>query len=141
MATRHIALAILIAAGCTSPGASTSSAPETPPPTIHLQVAADPTYCPLAALPPGPLTFNVDPAAAGVDQVKVLDASGEPHSVFWAEGFTGGALDNPVIKDPDGEIVARDGEVLESEIGGTRLHGYPVCAGSNAIYVLLLGRE
>ena len=39
---------------------------------------------------------------------------------------------DPAIRDPNGTVVARDGELL----AGPRLQGYTVCGTSDAIYIL-----
>jgi hypothetical protein len=137
-------LAIVFLAGCAAPAATPSTdASPTPAETIYVRHPSGSGSCPLAALPPRPLTFRIDPAAARPQHVVAVDAHGEPHDVFWDEGFTGGTLSDPVVRDPAGEVIAQDGEVFAEpdEQGQPRLHGYMVCSGSNHIYVLLPGRE
>jgi N-acetylneuraminic acid mutarotase len=112
----------------------------TPAPSLFLRTF-DGISCPQAGLPRGPVTFRIDPAAAGPDQVVAVDANGEPHDVIWAVEFRGGTLADPVVRDPAGEIVARDGEPFLVTPDDDRLHGYLVCSGSNNLYVLLEGRE
>lgn len=98
-----------------------------------------PPTCPLVGFPSGEMTFRIDPAAA--EQVVAIASNGTPYHVWWSEGFTGGSVADPVVRDPAGEVVARDGEVLSiPDQGSPRLHGYMVCASSDSIYVLLPGR-
>ena len=137
-------LAILFVAGCASPAASSPPAvAPTPAETIFVRHLAEPGGCPLPVFPQGPITFRIDPTAAWPQQIVAVDADGERHDVFWSEGFTGGTVSDPVVRDPAGEVIARDGEVLIVPNDGQqpRLHGYMVCSGSDRIYVLLEGRE
>ena len=112
----------------------------TPAPTLHVQTN-DGKVCRLAALPPGPVTFRIDPSAPPAEQVVAVDVRGRSERVIWAEGFTGGTLDDPVVRDPAGAVVARDGEQFLLTPDDDRLHGYQVCAGSGNLYVLLFDRE
>jgi hypothetical protein len=53
---------------------------------------------------------------------------------FWSDGFIGGASD---VTDSSGQVVVRDGEVLEMPQGAfPRLKGYFVCPSRDALYVL-----
>lgn len=87
--------------------------------------------CPAAALPV-PMRFQIDPSAQ--EQVVAIARDGRSYLVWWAPGFQAGTVTDPVVRAPGGEVVARDGEILE----GPRLHGYTVCATGDSIYVLLV---
>lgn len=92
---------------------------------------ANPDLCPAAALPPAPAHFRIDPAAD--EHVIVIGADGQQYRVAWAPGFVPGTIEDPVVRNPSGAVVARDGERLE----GARHHGHQVCSGSGSVYVLL----
>jgi hypothetical protein len=58
-------------------------------------------------------------------------------TTFWPAGFQAGSEPDPVVRDAAGVVVARDGEFLPIPEGAwPRLHGYFVCPGDTAIYVL-----
>ncbi len=101
------------------------------PDRLTIRTAPDPNACPGAALP-FPMRFRIDPVAQ--EQVVAIARDGRPFDVWWAPGFVGGDDADPVVRDPDGLVVARDGQLLE----GPLLHGYTVCATRDSIYVLLL---
>ncbi len=85
---------------------------------------------------PRRLTFRIDPTAT--DQVMAVDETGMRHEVWWPPGFQGGTSNDPVVRDPRGLVVARDGEALAiPEDGFPVLHGYSVCAGNGGIWVTL----
>ena len=120
----------LLAIACIGPVACASST-QTPAPaeaSIQLRFRSD-GACPAAALPL-PLTFQID-VAADEDVVAVATDDRRYH-VWWSAGFVGGTATDPVVRDPAGHVVARDGEVLREPT----LHGYPVCATGESIYVL-----
>jgi hypothetical protein len=101
------------------------------PTRLTLRTAPDPNACPGAALPL-PLQFRIDPSAR--EQILAIASDKQPYHVVWAPGFKAGAGTPPTVLDPNGVVVARDGEVLS----GPLLHGYTVCATSDSIYVLLV---
>ncbi len=114
-------------AGCASPAPSPSPTEA----SIQLRFMAD-EFCPGAAVPL-PLTFRIDSAAD--EDVIAVTANGTRYHVWWSEGFRGGPATDPVVRDPSGQVVAKDGEVLR----GYTLHGHAVCATGDSIYVLLAG--
>jgi hypothetical protein len=63
-----------------------------------------------------------------------IGPDGGVFDVYWAPGFAGGDVSNPVVRDPNGAVVARDGEVVE----GPLLHGYTICATGYSLKILLL---
>jgi hypothetical protein len=97
---------------------------------LTLRTVPDPVACPGAALPL-PATFRID--ATAEDQIVAIAPDGRTYQVWWAPGFRGGDASDPVVRDPDGLIVARDGEVLD----GSLLHGHTVCATGDDLYILL----
>ncbi len=98
---------------------------------LEIRTAQDPEACPGAALPV-PFHFRIDPVAE--DQVIAIGNDGSVFPVYWAPGFVGGEVADPVVRDPNGIVVARDGEVVE----GPLLHGYTICATGNSLKILLL---
>lgn len=123
MLMKKLALAMiasLILAGC---------GPE--PARLTLRTVQDPEACPAAALPV-PMRFEID--ALAQEQVVAIARDGRSYLVWWAPGFEAGTVTDPVVRAPNGEVVARDGEILE----GPLLHGYTVCATGDSIYVLLV---
>lgn len=101
------------------------------PSRITLRWVQDPNACPAAALPV-PMRFEIRSSAQ--EQVVSIARDGRSYLVWWAPGFQAGTVTDPVVRAPDGEVVARDGEILE----GPRLHGYTVCATGDSIYILLV---
>ncbi len=83
-------------------------------------------------------TFRIDPAAA--DPVTAVTDQGASLQTFWAPGFEGGSTGDPVVRDPDGQVVATDGEVLTIPVGAfPTLHGHWVCPSEDALNVFLPG--
>jgi hypothetical protein len=117
-------IALLILAGC-----SIQPAPQ--PARLTIRTAPDPNACPAGGLLV-PMRFKIDPSAH--EQVVAIASTGTPLLVWWAPGFQAGDVTDPVVRDPKGVVVARDGELLD----GPRLHGYQVCATADSIYVLLV---
>ena len=101
------------------------------PSRLAIRTAPDPNVCPGVAIPL-PMRFRIDPSAE--EQVVAISRDSRSFRVFWAPGFTADDAAAPVVRDPDGTVVARDGEILE----GPLLHGYTVCATSDSIFVLLV---
>lgn len=76
------------------------------------------------------------------EQVWAEADTGERLDVFWSVGFVGGSSAEPVVSDPAGKVVARDGErIILPEADWPRLQGYFVCPGTTALYVLLRDPE
>jgi hypothetical protein len=101
------------------------------PAHLTIRTAPDPHACPGAALAV-PMRFRIDPLAQ--EQVVGIGPDGRRFLVWWAPGFVAGDVTDPVVRDPNGMVVARDGEILE----GPLLHGYTVCGTGDSIYVLLV---
>jgi hypothetical protein len=71
----------------------------------------------------------------------VTDAGATLHT-YWSPGFSLGlatdAVADWVVRDPNGQVVAGPGEILDMPAGTRpRLHGYVVCATADALTVLL----
>lgn len=123
------------------PDASSSSSP--PPITATadagafvLRRAPDDLGCDAIGLDYRSVTFHIDPAAA--EHVSAVTDQGKPLLTFWSDGFVPGTAEERVIRDPSGAVVVSDGEVLAIPAAAwPRLHGYFVCAGPDALYVLL----
>lgn len=101
------------------------------PARLVIRTTEDPNACPGAGVP-FPLRFQIDPRAD--EQVVAVARDGRRYLVWWAPGFEAGDVSDPVVRDPDGVVVAQDGEFLE----GPLLHGHTVCATSDSIYILLV---
>jgi hypothetical protein len=136
-APRLLALLVagLVAVGC-SPAASVSPTPTATP--IVLRVAPDNLGCDAVGFPWKLFTIRINPLIDG-DQVWAVTDTGQRMNTFWSRGFVGGTSEVPVIVGPNGQVVARDGEqiVVPEDGQWPRLHGYMVCPGSDAIYILL----
>jgi hypothetical protein len=120
-----VAIASVAVLACASPAV-------TPPATsapLQLRFLMDERSCPAAAVPL-PLTFRINVAAD--EDIVAVAANGATLHVSWSREFHGGTALEPVVRDSSGQVVARDGEVIET----MTLHGHPVCAGSDEIYVL-----
>ena len=82
------------------------------------------------------MTFRIDPAAA--EQVAAVTDTGVTLATYWSAGFTAGADAERVVRDPAGEVVVTDGDVLRVPPAAyPRLGGYFVCLGPDKLYVLL----
>jgi hypothetical protein len=124
----------LVACAGSAPGASPSAATPSPR-AIELQRAPENLGCDAMAVDYSSATFNIDVAAA--PQVWAETNLGARLPVFWSAGFVGGDASDPVVRGPDGKVVARDGDVMPVPQGAwPQLAGYFVCSGANAIYVL-----
>jgi hypothetical protein len=63
-----------------------------------------------------------------------VDETSMQYRVWWPDGFRGGSSDDPVVRDPRGLIVARDGEgLIRAGDDFPNLHGYSVCSGGDTV--------
>lgn len=82
------------------------------------------------------VTFRVDPTAQ--EQVFAITDTGRALLTYWSVGFVPGTSEDPVVRDPGGQVIARDGDVLPiPPAAWPRLHGYFVCPSTDAVYVLI----
>ena len=139
-----VAVAIMFAA-CASPAtpsvvasAEPSGAPSQAPGSgapLALRPAPPDLGCDAIPVDYRRVTFVVDASAA--DPVTAQTDTGRSLQTFWSAGFTGSAAAD-AVRDPNGQVVAANGETLDIPEGALpRLHGYFVCPSMNAIYVLL----
>jgi hypothetical protein len=81
------------------------------------------------------VTFHVD--ASATEQISAVADTGARLRVFWSVGFTAGSRSDPVVRDSNGIVIVADGDVVAMPAREfPRLHGYFVCAGPTALYVL-----
>jgi hypothetical protein len=137
--------------GC-SPAASTSPS-ATAAPSAPAAPSATAAQSPLASAGGIVLqrTGQIGCDTIGIDYKSAtikIDATSDPDvwaetdtgkklAVNWTDGFTATDGAAPVINDPKGEEVARDGTVIVVPAGAyPRLVGYFVCLGPDALWVL-----
>ena len=123
-----------------SPPVSSASLPPSPGFVLHPAPAEGGPTCDSIGADPTPhsLTFRIDPTAA--EQVTALTDTGVTFTTYWSAGFQPGTATERVIRDPAGQVVVADGDVLAiPEAANLRLHGYIVvaCNGPNTLYVFL----
>ena len=104
------------------------------------QAPADPPCAELTddSNPASSVTFRIDPAAT--EQVSAVSNLAVVFPTYWSPGFRPGAATERVIRDPTGQVVVKDGDVLPiPKTGHPRLRGYLVlyCTGEGTLYVLL----
>jgi hypothetical protein len=86
------------------------------------------------------VTLHIDPSAE--EQVYATADTGRALLTYWSAGFVPGSAEDPVVRDPGGQIVARDGDVMFiPPAAWPRLHGYFVCPSTDAVYVLITDPE
>ncbi len=89
--------------------------------------------CPLAGAVD--VTFKIDPNAP--EAVIAVADDGMSLHVKWPPRFIAGTYRDPVVRDPAGRVVARDGQRLISpENGFPKLPGgWAVCFGGDSVWV------
>lgn len=103
---------------------------------IVLRAAPDNLGCDAVPTPWKFFVIRVD--ASADDQVWAINDKGGRMNTFWERGFMGGTSTNPVVLDPDGQVVARDGERIDvPDAAWPELHGHFVCPSLETIYILL----
>jgi hypothetical protein len=105
----------------------------TPVPTFALLYGPADQGCPLAGA--FDVTFRIEPYAG--EPVTVVANDGMTLHVSWPPGFVAGTHDDPVVRDPAGHVVARDGQRLTVPATGfPKLPGgWAVCFGGGSIWV------
>lgn len=134
-----LATACVALVGCGSPtpaSPSTSGATAPGPGAIRLGLAPANLGCDSIGVPYRQVTFRIDATAS--EPVSAVANTGTHLHTFWSAGFQGGSAAEPVVRDPAGRVVAANGEVLAIPDGAwPRLHGYFVCPGPAALYIML----
>jgi hypothetical protein len=89
--------------------------------------------CDTIGIPYRSFMIRIDPGA--LVQVWAQADAGHDLFIFWEPTVTGGDESDPVVRGPNGEVVARDGDVIRvgDQLGA--LGGYAYCAGPDAISV------
>lgn len=128
----------MLVGGCGQPTVSSASPaspanPSNAEATFALLYSSATQSCPLAGT--FDVTFRIDPSAG--EPVTVVADNGQVLHVRWPPGFVAGTSDDPVVRDPFGLVVARDGQRLVSpKEGFPTLPGrWDVCFGGGAIWV------
>jgi hypothetical protein len=96
----RIAIVAFFVLSCATPPASPSPSGS----TIRLRPLPENSGCPAAAIP-SPFTIRID--ATGREYVYADTPIGR-YEIRWEAGFVAGPLDDPVVRDPAGAVVARE---------------------------------
>jgi hypothetical protein len=125
------ALWIILVAVLSGCGDTTPSATSPPSQAARLVLLYEPlgAGCLMAAAED--LTFRIDSEA--LESVVAVNDRGIARHVLWPRGFIAGTTDNPVVMDPAGLVILRDGDRLLRE--SPKLHGYDVCFGGGSVTV------
>ena len=127
-----LVIGVVAIAACGGPAAPSTSAAAGMP----LRVVQGDSGCDTIGIDYTSATFQIDPTAA--DPVTALTDKGVSLRTFWSPGFVGGPPDDPVVRDPAGQVVAADGDVIPVPDGAyPRLKGYFVCLAPDALYIYL----
>lgn len=131
-------LVAFLAAGCSGPPDGSILAP-----TEDTNDVETPT----PATSPGGIVLRQAPADLGCDSIGW---EGEPYhtltfhidtgarlATYWAAGFQPGSVEERVVRDSAGQVVASDGEVVQLPVAANpTLHGYLLCVRPDKLYVL-----
>ncbi len=125
-------LAMSVAACASEPPAS--SAPPGEP--LVLRLAPVGLACDAIGVDYDLVTLRIDPGAD--EHVSGITDDGRVLLTYWSAGFLAGTAADPVIRDPEGHVVARDGDVVPiPPAAWPRLHGHLVCPTPDALYILV----
>ncbi len=128
-----LVLCVQVVAACASDPVPTSALPGAP---LVLRLAIGDFGCDTIRVDYDSVTFRIDPTAE--EHVFGITDTGRMLLTYWSAGFVPGTADDPVIRDPAGEVVARDGDVLPiPPADWPRLHGHFVCPSTDTLYILL----
>ena len=135
-----LVLVSLVLAACGSTATPSPSSPSPSPlPSVTgfgLRPAPADLGCDAMRPPYDEVTFRIDPTAP--DAVTAVADTGETLLTYWSEGFRGGTSADPVVRDPQGQAVVSDGDVLEMPSADwPRLGAYFVCPSTDALYILI----
>jgi len=131
-------IAAVTAAGCAPPaGDGTAPPASSAPSSIALRTAPANLGCDSIGVDYRNVTFHIDPTAA--EQVSATTDTGMSLLTYWSAGFRPGTVAERVVRDPAGQVVMTDGQVLPiPQADWPRLHGYFVCPAPDALYVLVV---
>jgi hypothetical protein len=90
-------------------------------------------------MPALPASFTIRLDATGREYAWVITGDGQRLDLWWQKGFVGGPPDDPTVRDPGGNVVARDGEIVVPGQANDALHGHALCAPEGSLYVMLDG--
>ena len=113
------------------PGASQDVAPAGSP-AFELRESPPDLGCDSIPVEYTTVTFRIDPAA--VEPVTAITDTGLSLETAWAAGFRAGTAAERVVRDPNGQVVVKDGDVVP--VSG-RLGGYFMCLTPRKLFVLL----
>ncbi|HEV8488230.1 MAG TPA: hypothetical protein VGQ58_00410 [Candidatus Limnocylindrales bacterium] len=142
LATVCLGLAACASATTPTPSPPPSATPSSTPADAAIELRPAPANigCDAVPAPYQQVTFRIE-AAASVQVTAVAD-TGAVLRTFWSVGFRGGRAADPVIRDPAGQVVVANGDVLViPERDWPRLQGYFVCPSNDELYVLLSDPE
>ena len=142
------AAGLVVLAGCATSVGPVATSPSAALPSsaaaMTLHTFAAPLGCdsigwPDEIKPYSSLTFRIDPTVE--EQVRAVSDTGRELVTYWEAGFVPGSATERVIRDPDGQVVARDGEVVGLH-PGWQLHGHFTCVSNPVkLYVALTEPE
>jgi hypothetical protein len=125
-----IVLLGVVVAGCATPVVPSPSAAAGMP----LREAPGDIGCDSIGISYASARFVIDPTAA--DPVTAVSDRGRALRTFWATEFVGGPPEDPIVRDGGGQVVARDGDILEIPSDGfPELKGHFVCPSEDALYI------
>jgi hypothetical protein len=106
------------------------------PPTGAWDLQYAPASAPCRLVAAEPITFRLQPEAPA--PVVAVTDRGEALEVLWSPGFVADTLSgDPVVRDPSGRVVARDGDrVTVAQMGAPEILGFRACFG-RGVYALL----
>jgi hypothetical protein len=132
-------IAAVTVAGCAPPAGDRTAPPaaSSAPSSIALRTAPANLGCDTVGVDYRNVTFHIDPTAA--EQVSATTDTGKVLLTYWSAGFRPGTAAERVVRDPAGQVVVTDGQVLPiPQADWPRLHGYFVCPAPDALYVLVV---
>jgi hypothetical protein len=113
------------------PGASQDAAPAGSP-AFGLREIGPSQGCDAIGVEYRSVTFRIDPAAS--EPVTAITDTGTTLLTHWEHGFEAGAAGELLIRDPNGQVVVKDGDALM--VSG-RLGNYFVCFAPDELFVQL----
>jgi hypothetical protein len=114
-----------------SPAATSAASPAPSAGAIVLRETPADLGCDSIGIDYTSMTFHIDPTAP--EPVSAMTDTGVSLETSWPPDFTAG---EGVVRDTTGAVVVTDGDKLQV---GQDLHGYGVCLGPTALWVMLSG--